>query len=298
MIAPIKPQLAFDPSMAHTIDPDEPRVEYLARLLEVVPQDGTWAMEPKLDGWRWQSIVERGEPPVSKVVGGGVAVRSIGGRNGKEHQTPLRIENQLAKLPAGTVLDGELVAGKSSSDVGRTDLSGTERLILFDVLAFNGQDCTQHPWSERRKLLEGAIKSFAVEDPVVVVPTAQVDPRILNGWIDLGIEGAVCKRRDAPYRPGSRRRDGFVKIKPKQTTDAIVTGWKYGEGQSNADDCGALEVTLVDTDVPTTVGYDAQPTEAEALIGRTIEVQHFGWEPSGKVRHPGFVRLRPDMEAA
>ncbi len=121
---------------------------------------------------------------------------------------------------------------------------------------------------------------------------------VLEGWLDAGIEGAVLKRRDAPYLPGSRRRDGFVKIKPKQTTDATVVGWKYGEGASNKEICGALEIMLIDTGKPTTVAFHATPDEAEAAMGRRVEIQHWGNLPSGKVRHPGMLRFRDDLEGA
>jgi ATP-dependent DNA ligase len=120
---------------------------------------------------------------------------------------------------------------------------------------------------------------------------------VLELWVQYGAEGAVCKRKDASYSSGGRPRSGFVKIKPKQTTDAIVFGWEMGEGKSNRDRVGALKVRLVETGIETKVGYDATVEKAQSKLDRRCEVQHFGWQSSGKVRHPGFVRWREDLES-
>lgn len=277
----IRPQLAFD----------------AGKDLSLVPRDRSWVIEPKYDGWRFQVHVLDGE------------VVSFGGRNGKQHATPSQIADQLLGLPAGTVLDGELVAGGASFDVGRTSNRGKQTLVVFDILAAGGFDVTARPWQDRRRLLEVAIPRLVglrldvnreVVVANVVVSPVVYDPEQFDGtldrWYASGFEGAVAKRIDAPYRPGSRRRDGFLKVKSKETTEAVVIGWEYGKGQSNKDRCGALHVTLSENDVDTWCGFGATSEEADAMVGRLIELQHYGWQPSGKVRHPGFVRLRPDLE--
>ncbi|MBA3546067.1 MAG: hypothetical protein H0T76_06270, partial [Nannocystis sp.] len=59
---------------------------------------------------------------------------------------------------------------------------------------------------------------------------------------------------------------------------------------------GALKIRLLQTGQETTCAFCFPVEEAEAAIGRKIELQHFGWMPSGKVRHPGMIRFRPDLE--
>jgi ATP-dependent DNA ligase len=297
---PMKPMLAFDPSMAHEVVAGEPQREYLGRLLAPIPTNGTWVMEPKLDGIRWQVLIDQQHERVGP---DWKDVRSIGGRNLKEHQTPMHLANALAPLPAGTILDGELVAGDCSSDVGSLSQRGKQHFVVFDVLAFDGHDTTRHPWDERHELLVGIAREYGfagvagVDDGAVVVPVvAEVSLDVLCAWVEAGCEGAVCKRRDAPYSSGGRPRSGFVKIKPKQTTDAIVVGWEMGEGKSNRDRVGALKVRLVETGIETKVGYDATVEKAQSKLDRRCEVQHFGHLASGKVRHPGFVRWREDLE--
>jgi hypothetical protein len=152
---PMKPMLAFDPSMAHEVVAGESQREYLGRLLAPIPTNGTWAMEPKLDGIRWQVLIEEIGPHEGDRW---THVRSIGGRNLKEHKTPPHLAEALATLPEGTILDGELMAGDCSSDVGSLAQRGKQVYVVFDVLAFAGKDVTRHPWSARRELPRRAVR--------------------------------------------------------------------------------------------------------------------------------------------
>jgi ATP-dependent DNA ligase len=260
----IPPQLAFDANGDLGFVPEASR--------------DAWVMEPKWDGWRWQvHITEAG-------------VRSIGGRNGKEHDGAPAIDAILMEqLPAGTILDGEMIweDGLPSNRLAS--------YVAFDILAVAGSHVYSRPWHERRRLLEAALDG--VVGQVSIAPYGPVDDYVLDRWLELGMEGCVLKRKDAPYRPGSRRRDGFVKVKPQATTDAIVTGYVMGKGASNRDLVGALEITLVDTNAETTTGWGGTVEEAQAMVGLLVEVAHYGWMPSGKVRHPIFKRTRPDLDS-
>src|SRR3954470_24189483 len=111
-----------------------------------LPTSGDYAYEPKWDGFR--ALVSRN---------GKLAVKS---RRGWD-MTPLLPE--LAGLPDGLAVDGELVA---FGDDGLPSfprlcdrmLHGKHRidviLIVFDVLAIDGQSVHRRPYSERRQLLE------------------------------------------------------------------------------------------------------------------------------------------------
>jgi ATP-dependent DNA ligase len=263
----IPPQLAFDASGNLDFVPEHDR--------------DNWVMEPKWDGWRWQvHITEDG-------------VRSIGGRNGKKHTGPPAVDAILMDaLPAGTILDGEIMwqSGLSSTRLAR--------FVAFDILAVAGHDVCSRPWTERRQLLEKALLLVPAGGCVAIAPYGPIDDNVFAEWLEIGMEGAVLKRKDAPYRPGSRRRDGFVKVKPQATTDAIVVGYEMGKGASNRDYVGALKIRLIDTGAETSCGVHKRVEDAEALIGRRVEIAHYGWiKDSGKVRHPIHKRTRPDLEA-
>ena len=69
---------------------------------------------------------------------------------------------ELEGLPAGLVLDGELVAWRGSElhfpSLCRRILNGDTSVrvsyIVFDLLGLDGTDVTQRPYQERRSLLE------------------------------------------------------------------------------------------------------------------------------------------------
>src|SRR6058998_2561203 len=47
---------------------------------------------------------------------------------------------------------------------------------------------------------------------------------------ELGVEGIMAKRRDAPYRPGERAKS-WLKIKVTQRMEAVVGGFTRGRGR-------------------------------------------------------------------
>jgi bifunctional non-homologous end joining protein LigD len=110
-----------------------------------LPSGRDWSFELKWDGFR--AIVSTEER---------LRIRSRRGWN----MTPVLPE--LRGLPAGLVLDGELVAWKGRvpwfPNVCRVlnyDLSVPLTFVIFDLLRFEGRDLMQQPYSERRSLLAG-----------------------------------------------------------------------------------------------------------------------------------------------
>jgi bifunctional non-homologous end joining protein LigD len=276
----VKPQLAFD-----------------ARgNLDLVPRDGNWIIEPKFDGWRWQVHV------VPNRFGTFLEVRSYGGRNGKEHTgQERRLEELLEELPPCT-LDCELVWEDEDGNLGMWGKKSKQlaTLMVFDVLSLDGKDVTGQPWQARRQVIEKMAETYGW-DPhgrIRLIPVID-DPDdfelMHRHWLAVGLEGCVAKRKDAPYRPGSRRRDGFVKVKPQSTAHAQVIDWEHGKGASNKHRCGALTL-LLENGNQTTCGYDGTPERADEMIGHWIEIRHHGDTPDGLKRHPVFSRMRPDLD--
>lgn len=104
----------------------------------------------------------------------------------------------------------------------------------------------------------------------------------------LGYEGVVL-------RQGER----WVKVKPEETHDVIITGYTEGRGKH----AGRLGfISTPNGDVGS--GFsDAERTalwvEAQAgkLIGQVVEIACMQFTPGGQFRHPYFVRMRPDKIA-
>lgn len=179
----------------------EPMLASTSRRLD---GDG-WAFEPKLDGWR--AIVH--------VLDHGVAVYSRPGREITESVPQLSALTKI--VPAGTVLDGELVAGSGRSStfyqlsptLGRR--STTVTFAAFDLLAVDGCSLVWRSYEERRRLLGDVLRP--APGWCVVPAWTHVEVSDLLAACELeGVEGLVAKRVRSRYRPGRRSPD-WVKRK-------------------------------------------------------------------------------------
>ncbi|PZA13979.1 hypothetical protein DNX69_00695 [Rhodopseudomonas palustris] len=122
----------------------------------------------------------------------------------------------------------------------------------------------------------------------IVDPTADEIITLMHSVIDAGFEGLVL-------RQGER----WIKVKPEETIDVLVTGWGEGEGK-HVGRLGYLKTTHGDVGTGMT-DDEREELWAEALagtlIGQTVEVSCMQFTPDGKFRHPRFVRMRPDKIA-
>ena len=123
---------------------------------------------------------------------------------------------ELARLPAGLVLDGELVAFNDRGApcwpllCGRMlhgNPSVAVTFVAFDVLRVDGHDLTRSRWEQRRAVLEELWEPVACARLSDVFDDGQV---LFDGVCEHGLEGIVAKRRDGLYRPAHR---GWVKVK-------------------------------------------------------------------------------------
>jgi ATP-dependent DNA ligase len=154
--------------------------------------------EPKFDGWRAIAFIGRGE----------VVLQS---RTSKPlHRYFPDVAVQLAALPPGTVLDGELVVWDAGT--GRTSFTALQRrivagrglielvaawpahLVCFDLLEAGGAVLLNEPLSRRRNRLERVLAGAPAA--IQLCPqTADVDEA--EGWIEelppTGVEG-VCSQ--------------------------------------------------------------------------------------------------------
>jgi bifunctional non-homologous end joining protein LigD len=164
-----------------------------------LPAGAGWAFEVKWDGFRALVSTENG-----------LRVRSRRGWN----MTALVPE--LDDLPAGLVLDGELVSFNDDGDphfslVSRRILHGDRgipvRMMIFDVLAIDGEPLLHQPLANRRERLE----ALTLEGPAWSTPDTFNDGHALYAAVcERGLEGVVAKPLRSSYRPGQR---GWIKVK-------------------------------------------------------------------------------------
>jgi bifunctional non-homologous end joining protein LigD len=274
----------------------------LPETLTTIPGDG-WLMEPKWDGARMLIVVED-------------AVE-IYGRRGIDYTRKLGLHAEaLASLPAGTVLDSELVCLRVGAD-GRVsdDWSGaqsivssgqttraqqeTVQLVVFDVMSYDGHDCRTLTLVERRAFLERVFEEHDFGEAVILTPQMESSKANYEALVAAGFEGAMVKRLDSRYVAGGRGR-GWGRLKHTTTDDYVVVGWEPGN-DSFAGMFGALRLAqYIDGELveccKVGTGWKvperrALSADCAALVGRVVEVKTYA---GIKQRHPVFVRWRED----
>ena len=139
-----------------------------------------WVWEIKLDGYRAIAVKDSAVALFSR------HKKSLG------KKFPYIVE-AVAGLPAGTVVDGELVAlddrGRPEFNLLQNFHGAASRIhyYIFDLLCCEGRDLTRLPLVERRALMKSLLAS-----------------EVLAAVREQGLEGIVGKRRDSIYEPGKR----------------------------------------------------------------------------------------------
>ncbi|MFD3697730.1 ATP-dependent DNA ligase [Streptomyces sp. NPDC058646] len=198
----------------------------LATAVRTLPRGVGLAYEPKFDGHRL--VVLRSEQDVVLQARSGRIVTSA---------FP-DLAAAARQLPAGTVLDGEVVVWNA----GRTDFALVQRraaatparavllaqslpasYAAFDVLELAGLDLRARPYERRRALLVDLL--LPLGPPLQPVPMT-TDPELAATWYETlpasGIEGLVVKRLDQAYPAGRR---GWQKLRHTDVRDAAVVGY-------------------------------------------------------------------------
>ena len=226
---------------------DYPAME--AKLVAELPEGDTWQYEPKWDGFRCLAFKD----------GAQIALRSKSGQP-LERYFP-EIVAALAALPVKRcVLDGELVVPEgdalsfdellmrihpAESRIRKLSREHPALYIVFDLLVDDdGEPLVDVPLSKRREALEVfAGKHFAGHGTFRASPVTR-SRRDVDAWFDAlgsGLDGAVAKRVDLPYRSGERT--GMQKYKRMRTADCVVGGFRYG---SKTEVVGSLLLGLFD----------------------------------------------------
>ena len=109
---------------------------------------------------------------------------------------------------------------------------------FFDMLYFDGKNCLDLKYSERRKILENSVKenNFAKLVPMTIVKNENEIEDFLENSINSGCEGLMLKILDAAYRAGTRG-GNWLKLKREyrnelgDSLDLVVIGAYFGKGR-------------------------------------------------------------------
>jgi bifunctional non-homologous end joining protein LigD len=174
----------------------------LLKLKASPPTGEGWLYELKFDGYRVQ-LHKAG-------------LSSIYGRNGGDftRRFPAVAAAVLGLPTKSCVIDGELIAaGRHGQPDFLALLHGRHVptcVYCFDLLELNGRDLREQPLVQRRARLQALLARAKCN----VIRFSETFPNandLLAECARLGLEGIVAKRRDSPYRSGTR--SGWIKVK-------------------------------------------------------------------------------------
>jgi DNA ligase-1 len=274
------------------LQPSKPYPFYLAYSIEPMElqqwNPDEWQVEWKWDGIRAQLIIREGQLFLWS--------------RGEEVITDRfpELNELLAHLPGGTVIDGELVCLNEEgilpfqylqTRIGRKNLtkkmlaSFPAGIIAYDILEYQGIDIRQRSLEERRLLLESIISPK-------MRPIIQLSELInYQSWEELGeirkqarivrSEGLMIKRKDSAYQSGRKRGDWWKWKLDPMSIDAVMIYAMKGHGRRANLYTDYTFAVWQDTHtlVPFTKAYsgltDAEIKEVDAFV-RKYTMDKFG----------------------
>ena len=280
-----------------------------------------WAFEGKYDGFRLLVEADHGR----------LRLQSRSGRDVTADYPHLRpLAEDLAEHHV--ILDGEVVALDDHGVPSFHEIQNRTRLDriqfwAFDIVYLDGRSLLRASYRDRRRILE----TLATATRLTVPPLLDGDgPEALEFSRVHKWEGVVAKKWESTYQPG-RRSASWIKDKNWSTQDVVIGGWRRGAG-GRSSGIGALLMGIpgdggpdaglhfvgrvgtgfterdlahlkeVLTPLVTAESPFAEQLSRNELRGVTFvrpelvgEVRYGERTPDGRLRHPSWRGLRPDM---
>jgi bifunctional non-homologous end joining protein LigD len=295
----------------------------LATLVSQAPPGDGWFHEMKYDGYRILARLDHER------------VRLLS-RNGRDWTRNFSaIAEAVARLPAKRAMfDGEVTVflpdGTTSFQALQNLLSGAGRgqlvYMVFDLLHLDGWDLTGARLEARKERLQPLLESARARRSPLRYSNHVVGggPEFFTHACRLGLEGAVSKRRDAPYR--GTRGSSWLKIKCLKQQEIVIGGYTDPEGSRIG--IGALLGGVYENGRLVYVGKVGTGFDQRTLrelkgrlatlekkacpfatppggVGRphwvkpelVANVIFSEWTADGRMRHPSFQGLREDKPA-
>ena len=328
-----KPRGQVEPDLAKAVKAALPaRLEpQLATLVAAPPAAGRWLVENKFDGYRMLARIDaKGRPKLLT-------------RNGHDwsERMPALVEAVSGLGLRNSWLDGEIAV---LDDKGLPDFNALQNAMdgvrsegvvyfVFDAPFLAGRDLRAVPLASRRAALEKALAGSASERIRFSQAFDAAPVPMLEAACQVGLEGIMLKRADAPYV--SARTDTWLKLKCSLRQEFVIAGFTDRTGSKtevgglllgyhedgrlryagsvgtgwDAKTGRALHARLerLQTDKPPFDAGTVKPgrwskraagSERWVRPELVAEVAFSEWTPDGHVRHPSFKGLREDKPAS
>lgn len=303
---------------ATTKSADKEYMPMLARLEKVVPDSNEWLYEKKFDGFRALSKLDKKPQLIS--------------RNGKSLNSKFpTILKELLAIQNRCILDGEIVIedkkGISQFQLlqsGEDNLKGNIlKYYVFDILELDGHDLRMYSLLERKQLLELLMGKYEFKHVVYVKAEAVDQSEILEFATKHKWEGIIAKMKASTYQ-GGKRNGNWLKIKLRQTQEAIICGFTKPEGSRSY--FGAIVLGLIKNNELKYIGncgtgfnerslrelyvqfkgfiQDQKPFKKQVVAKEkqvtwlqpslVCDVYYSEWTNDEHLRHPVFKGLRED----
>ena len=193
--------------------------------------------------------------------------------------------------------------------------------VVFDILYLDGDELLSLALMERKEILRTVVRT---SERVTLSDYIERDGRAYYGAIiERGLEGVIAKRKGSRYLLGRRTRD-WLKVKKRETIDAVVCGLTEGEGVRE-DTFGSLILGVYDGPAMRYIGrvgtgfsddlrrgllarcealrgdrmFSKEPDMTEPVKfwtrpGLVVEARFLEMTPDGMLRAPSFGRIRDD----
>lgn len=213
--------------------------------------------------------------------------------------------------PKGWVLDGEVAVVGAPGQAhdfeevnrrARGKDGGIASLYVFDAMAQGRHDLRGKDYHARWLTMASHLPAA---DGLHLLPVHEDGIALWHQILADGGEGVIARLGTAKYLAG--RHHTMVKLKATSTTSVIVVGRTPGKG-SRAASFGSLRLAVIDGTAQQGFrevgevgsGFDKSAIEEMLVLldagsPFVIDVEHLGRTSTGKLRHPVFVRTRPDM---
>jgi DNA ligase D-like protein (predicted ligase) len=181
-----------------------------------LPDGPEWVYEIKLDGYRALAINSNGK-------------LGLYSRKQKSfHPRYQHVLDALRDLPAGSVVDGEIVAlddqGRPNFNFLQHSRSQATRIcyFVFDLLVYDNHDLMELPLVERREILKSNIRFHSPRVRIAEYFETSAETMLASAR-EQGLEGVVAKRKRSKYEAG-KRSASWAKVRLNSGQELVVGG--------------------------------------------------------------------------